>query len=200
MTRIDYPPVFRTLVSHLKVLPGVGPRGAERIGLWALSKGRNDAAALAEALTAALGLISACPVCGFFASSGECELCRDHGRNPRLLCVVERAMDVLPIERTGSFDGSYHVLGGKLSPLDNIGPDDLRLPALKDRVSAVVEEVILALGSDVEGEATCHYLTDFLAGTGARITRLAQGLPAGGGLEHADPLTLLRALSGRREM
>lgn len=200
MSALDYPAAFRSLVARFKALPGVGPRGAERIALWTLGSGRNDALGLAEALHAALTTVTACPVCGFFASEGECALCESHDRNPRLLCVVERAMDVLPIERTGAFDGRYHVLGGRLSPLDNIGPEDLRLPALHDRVSAGVTEVILALGSDVEGEATCHYLGDFLSDTGAKVTRLAQGLPAGGGLEHADSLTLLRALSGRREM
>ena len=200
MPSIDYPPAFRTLVSHLKAMPGVGPRGAERIALWALGAGRADAAALARSLTGALETIAACPDCGFFASAGDCGVCANPTRTTRLICVVERAMDVLPIERTGVFDGTYHVLGGRLSPLDNIGPDDLRLPLLRDRVTAGVDEVILALGSDVEGEATCHYLTDYLAGCGARITRLAQGLPAGGGLEHADPLTLMRAMSGRREM
>ena len=200
MSALDYPAGFKALVSRLKVLPGIGPRGAERIALWTLGHGRDDALGLAEALHSALSKITACPVCGFFMSDGECSLCTSARRNSKSLCVVERAMDVLPIERTGAFDGHYHVLGGRLSPLDNVGPDDLRLPALKERVEAGIEEVILALGSDVEGEATCHYLGDFLAGTGAKITRLAQGLPAGGGLEHADSLTLLRALSGRREM
>jgi recombination protein RecR len=200
MSNLDYPPAFKALVSCLKGLPGIGPRGAERIALWSLGSGRDEALGLAEALHAALWKITACPVCGFFKSEGECSLCTGANRNRKTLCVVERAMDVLPIERTGAFDGHYHVLGGRLSPLDNVGPEDLRLPALRERVEAGVEEVILALGSDVEGEATCHYLGDFLSGTGAKITRLAQGLPAGGGLEHADSLTLLRALSGRREM
>lgn len=200
MAAIDYPPAFRALVSHLKVMPGIGPRGAERIALWALGNGRVESSALAGALTRALDAVAACPACGFFTSDGICGVCTDTTRSTRVICVVERSMDVLPIERTGIFDGSYHVLGGRLSPLDNIGPDKLRLPMLRDRVAAGVAEVILALGSDVEGEATCHYLTDYLAGCGARITRLAQGLPAGGGLEHADPLTLMRAMSGRREM
>lgn len=200
MSAIDYPAAFKALVVRLKVLPGIGPRGAERIALWTLGSGRAEALGLAEALHTALSKITSCPVCGFFMSEGECSLCASSHRNCRVLCVVERAMDVLPMERTGAFDGYYHVLGGRLSPLDNIGPESLRLPALRDRVATGFEEVILALGSDVEGEATCHYLSDFLSDTGAKITRLAQGLPAGGGLEHADTLTLLRALSGRREM
>ena len=200
MSALDYPAAFRQLVAHLKAMPGIGPRGAERIALWSLGSGRGEALGLAEAFHRALSKITACPVCGFFMSEGECSLCASANRNPRLLCVVERAMDVLPLERTGAFDGRYHVLGGRLSPLDNIGPEDLRLPALHERVANGVSEVILALGSDVEGEATCHYLSNLLADTGAKITRLAQGLPAGGGLEHADSLTLLRALSGRREM
>ena len=200
MARIDYPPSFRDLVARFKLLPGIGPRGAERIALWVLGPGREDAAGLADSLRSSLERLTACPVCGFFTDAGDCALCRDAGRDGGLLCVVERPMDVLPIERTGVFDGCYHVLGGRLSPLDNVGPEELRLPALRERVAGGVREVILALGMDVEGEATCHYLTDYLAGAGARITRLAQGMPAGGGLENADPLTLLRALSGRREM
>jgi recombination protein RecR len=187
-------------VAKLKLLPGIGPRSAERIALWLLGHGRVEAGGLADALGVATAGVTACPACGFFAHDGECDLCRDTARDKRLLCVVEQATDVLPMERTGAYDGLFHVLGGRLSPLDNVGPGDLRIRGLRERVTDGVEEVILALGSDVEGEATSHYLTDFLAGTGVKVTRLAQGLPAGGGLESADQLTLLRALSGRREM
>ena len=200
MPAIDYPEAVSQLIHRLRQLPGVGPRGAERIALWMLQDGREATLDLAQSLSEALRQVVPCPECGFFTQGGFCRLCQDPSRNNSLLCVVEQPADILPVERTGAFHGRYHVLGGRLSPLDNIGPEKLRLAGLRARVEGRVEEVILALGSDVEGEATCHFLHDHLSGCGARLTRLAQGLPAGGGLESADPLTILRALSGRREM
>jgi recombination protein RecR len=128
-----------------------------------------------------------------------CEICADPARETGLLCVVERATDILPLERTRVFKGLYHALGGRIAPLDHIGPGDLRIAELVERVrQEKPDEIILALGADVEGEATASYISDLLKGSGARITRIAQGLPAGGGLDHADDLTLVRALSGRR--
>jgi recombination protein RecR len=199
MRKADYPEAVQHLILHLRQLPGVGPRGAERIALWMLQGGRAAAADLAASVGATLAGVANCPVCGFFsAAGGACPLCDDPARDRSLLCIVEQPSDVLPIERTGAFAGLYHVLGGKLSPLDNVGPDQLRLAPLRPRLCDGVAEVILALGSDVEGEATCHYLRDHLAGCPCRVTRLAQGMPAGGGLESADTLTLLRAMAGRR--
>ena len=200
MSAIDYPAAVNQLILRLRQLPGIGPRSAERIALWMLRDGRAATLDLAQAMSEALQTVASCPDCGFFTTGGVCRLCQDAARDDRLLCVVEQAADVLPIERTGAFRGRYHVLGGRLSPLDNIGPAQLRIAGLRARVERHVDEVILALGSDVEGEATCHFLHDHLAGCGARLTRLAQGLPAGGGLESADTLTVMRALSGRREM
>ena len=143
-----------------------------------------------------------CDDCGFFSQSGtDCLLCSNERRQRHIICVVEQAADVLRLERSRAFTGQYHVLGGKLSPLDNVTPEDLRMEALVRRVAELpATEVILALGSDVEGEATANYIADLLRGTGVTITKLAQGMPAGGGLDHVDELTLHHALQGRRAM
>jgi recombination protein RecR len=170
--------------------------------LWMMQTGRDRVPPLAQTLAALASEVTACEDCGFFIQQGSaCLLCHNPKRNTRLLCVVEQAADVLRLERSGAFHGLYHVLGGKLSPLDNITPEDLRLESLIERVNALeAEEIILALGSDVEGEATASYLADLLRPSGIPITRLAQGLPAGGGLDHADELTLYQALHGRRRL
>lgn len=201
MARADFPIPVKTLIAELKRLPGVGPRSAERIAVWLLQNPKADPAALSEALLEADEKIISCPVCGFFATSELCDVCNDPKRDETTLCVVEQATDVLPLERSGAFKGRYHCLGGKLSPLDRVSPEDLNIPELIRRVDATVGEmeIILALGADVEGEATSNYLADILRGKSAKVTRIAQGLPAGGGLEHADELTLIRALQGRRD-
>jgi recombination protein RecR len=194
----DYPEPFRALVRELRRLPGVGPRSAERMALWLLEDGERSAA-LAEMVAAARDAVRHCIECGFFSTGDRCELCIDDGRE-RLLCVVERATDILPIERSGAFRGYYHALGGRLSPLEHVGPEDLRLTELTSRLDGgEFSEVILALSTDVEGEATANYLVEILAPRGVRVSRLAQGMPAGGGLENADELTLARAMAGRRE-
>lgn len=200
MTPADFPETVRHLIGELKRLPGIGPRSAERIAVWLLQSPKADPLALAGVLQNAKETIRPCPVCGFFATDAGCGICDDPKRDARMLCVVEQATDVLPLERSGSFRGRYHCLGGKLSPLDRVSPEDLRIPELLRRVEAAEEEteVILALGSDVEGEATANYLADLLRGKNCRLSRIAQGLPAGGGLEHADELTLMRAMQGRR--
>ncbi len=197
MSSADYPEPFRELVRELKRLPGVGPRSAERMALWLLGDGER-ASALATVLASAHSLLSHCAECGFFATDDRCGICADE-RRERVLCVVERATDILPIERSGAFRGYYHALGGRLSPLEHVGPGDLRLAELTRRLDAgEFHEVILALSTDVEGEATANYVQEILAPRGVRVTRLAQGMPAGGGLESADELTLARALAGRR--
>ncbi|MEZ5305405.1 MAG: recombination mediator RecR [Verrucomicrobiales bacterium] len=202
---IDYPDPVRLLIAHLKALPGIGPRSAERIAIWMLQGGGRKAPDLARAIDLATSSIAPCPTCGFFSESGKgCALCEGAdaaGRDAAVICVVEQPTDVLPLERTGAFKGFYHVLGGRISPLDNISPDDLRIAGLLDRLRlGGVEEVILATGSDVEGEATAHFLAEEIRPLGIKASRLAQGLPAGGGLEHADELTLFRALDGRRTL
>lgn len=203
MSKVDYPDEIRALILQLKRLPGIGPRSAERIALWLLRSPQSPSAALAAALTIAAEHVTLCDVCGFFSSrAAGCRLCGGPARDPALLCVVEQSTDILPLERTGAWPGHYHVLHGRISPLDNIGPEELRIGQLIQRLNGgAVREVVLATGSDVEGEATANYLTSLLTGThpSVHITRLAQGLPAGGGLDSADELTLFRALSGRRK-
>jgi recombination protein RecR len=200
MKAADFPEPVRQLIGQLKRLPGIGPRSAERVAVWLLQNPKADPVALADALQIAKDIVRPCPACGFFATDEGCVVCDDPKRDDHMLCVVEQATDVLPLERSGAFRGRYHCLGGKLSPLDRVSPEDLRIPELLRRVDAATEEieVILALGSDVEGEATANYLADLLRSKNCRLTRIAQGLPAGGGLEHADELTLMRAMQGRR--
>ncbi len=198
MKPADYPEPFRELARELRRLPGIGPRTAERIALWIVSSKDAHPLDLAKALRGAAEGLRSCTICGFFATQEHCEICQDETRLGKEICVVEQATDILPIERTGTFRGRYHVLGGRLAPLDHIGPDQLRISALLDRVKAEAPaEIILALSADVEGEATTNYLSEVLAPLGVRVTRIAHGLPAGGGLENADPLTLQRALAGR---
>ncbi len=198
----DYPAPVLELITRLKRMPGVGSRGAERFALWFLQHGRTDARALAAALQTAADVVSACPECGFFAEEGKlCTACDDPTRDSSLLCVVEQPTDVLPIERSGSFRGLYHCLGGKISPLDGVMPEDLSVQHLLERVRQHPGcEVILAVGSDVDGEATALYLAELLGRENCRISRIAQGIPAGAGLGHADAVTLMRALDGRRSL
>jgi recombination protein RecR len=200
MRRADFPEPVKALVAELKRLPGIGPRSAERVAVWLLQSAKANPVALAERLLVAKESVRPCPTCGFFATELGCDVCDDPARDDSILCVVEQATDVLPLERSGSFRGRYHCLGGKLSPLDRVAPEDLRISPLVRRIEAAPGEieVILALGSDVEGEATANYLAEILRGRNCKLTRIAQGLPAGGGLEHADDLTLMRAMQGRR--
>jgi len=198
MSFLDYPDSFRELVRQFRRLPGIGPRSAERIALWMLRSPDAKPDQLLSAISNARESLKICRLCGFFADQDECPLCRDESRSGRELCIVETAMDILPLERTGVFRGRYHALGGKLSPLDGVGPDQLRITELIERVGTDrPSEIILALGADVEGEATSHYLAELLAPTGVHVTRIAQGLPAGGGVEQADQITLHRALANR---
>lgn len=199
MKRAEYPEPIKQLVLQLKRLPGVGPRSAERIALWIQQENKAFSRELAQAVARAGEEVKACPHCGFYATVEGCALCNDAERDASLLCVVEQPLDVIALDRTGAFRGRYHVLGGKLSPLRHVGPDELRIGSLVRRLrTEAYEEVILALSNDVEGEATANYLADLLRRGSLQITKLAQGLPAGGGLENADELTLFRALSGRR--
>jgi recombination protein RecR len=202
MAGVDYPGPILRLISLLRGLPGIGPRSAERMALWLMEQGPLRSVPLAQALSAISADVGACEECGFFIEQGiECQLCDGTRRDRRVICVVERAADVLRLERSGAYKGLYHVLGGKLSPLDNVTPEDLRIEPLRRRVAeGVAREVILAVGSDVEGEATAGYLGDVLAESGVAVSRLAQGLPAGGALDHVDELTLFQAMNGRRPL
>jgi len=198
---LDYPAALRDLVGRLRRMPGLGPRSAERLGVWMLQEGREESALLGQCIGRTLESVGYCEECGFFQEQGRCALCADTRRDQKILCVVEKATEILPIERTSAYRGMYHVLGGHLSPLDNIGPEHLRMEGLRRRVIGnAVAEIVIALGSDVEGDATAHFLGDYLADLPVRLTRLAQGMPVGGGLESADALTLQRAFSGRQPM
>ena len=195
----DYPRPVLDMIAALKRMPGVGTRGAERLALWFLQQGRNEARQLAGTLTPAAEPVGNCPECGFFAEKGcRCTACDDPTRDSSLLSVVEQPTDVLPIERCGTYRRPNHCPGGKISPLDGIMPEDLAIEKLLQRVQAHPGcEVILAVGSDVEGEATALYLAEQLGKLPCRCTRLAQGMPAGAGLGHADAITVMRALAGR---
>lgn len=198
--KVDYPSPIRELVQQLRRMPGIGPRSAERIALWMVQTPDARAQAIAEAISQTAARIRPCRQCGFFAEQELCAICTDPGRDRNALCVVERATDIIFLERTGTFNGLYHALGGKLSPLDRVGPEELKLDALLERVRRErPEEVILALSADVEGEATASYVADLLHREGIRVSRLAQGLPAGLGIENADDLTIARAFRGRTE-
>ena len=197
--KLDYPAAVQALILQLKRLPGVGPKSAERMALWLLQQERSVLEDLALNMRVVGDEISCCETCGFFATNAGCAICADSRREPSALCVVEQPTDILPIERTGVFNGLYHSLGGRLSPLDNVGPEDLRIAELERRLAqSQFTEIVLALGADVAGEATANYLTDMLSSFGVKITKLAQGMPVGGGLDTADTLTLHRAFENRR--
>ena len=200
MARVDFPKPVIDLISELKRLPGIGPRSAERMAVWMIQHQKAKPVELADAIVSAESLVHSCKQCGFFATDGGCSVCDDHSRDTKQLCVVEQATDVLPLERSGAFQGYYHCLGGKLSPLDHVTPEDLNISHLLRRIDSEESEVevVLALGSDVEGEATANYLAELLSSRNCVVTRIAQGMPVGGGLDHADDLTLLRAMQGRR--
>lgn len=192
-------PALEQLQKALKQLPGVGYRSAERIALHLLVEKPTRLPELVLALQAAAKSVRRCTVCGNLAEEELCPVCADERRRTGQVCVVENVQDLSALERSGAFRGRYHVLHGKLSPIRGIGPDDLNLASLIARVeSGEITELILALSNDVEGEATCHYLTDRLPKTGLTITRIGFGLPSGGGVLYADAVTLKSALEGRR--
>ncbi len=202
MNNLDYPTPVLELINALKKLPGIGARGAERMALWMLSDHMTDAQLIAQSILHAAAKVTLCPVCGFFSTNGDpCDACRDADRHAATICVVEQATDVIPIERSSAYRGLYHCLGGKLSPLDDVEPEDLNIRTLLDRVAATPGcEIILATGSDLEGEATATYLHHLLKDMDCSVSRPAQGLPAGAGLSHADTLTLMKAFEGRTRM
>ena len=195
------PDSITQLIAELNRLPGIGPRSAERIALHLVLSEAAAARQLSEAILSARERIRLCALCGALTEESRCDICTDARRDASLVCVVEQPVDIFSIEKSGTFRGKYHVLGGKISPLDGVEPDDLRIADLEKRLeSEPVKEVVIALGTDVEGDATGFYLAKRLARPGLRITRIAHGLPAGTGLEFADELTLSRALEGRRDM
>jgi len=197
----DYPPAFQELVSALRQLPSVGARSAERLALFLVDEPPEVAGRIVQALAAAKQRIIPCPDCGFYSEEGLCPICRDPGRDRGLWCLVEQPNEIVKFEKAAGYRGLYHVLGGKLSPLDGIGPEELKISPLLKRIGIEKpREIILALGTDVEGETTALYLAPLLKERGVQVSRLATGLPAGGGLEFADSVTLGYALAGRREI
>lgn len=195
------PDSITALISALAKLPGVGPRSAERIALHLAQTESAAVKQLADAILQARERIQFCATCGALTEKSPCPICADARRDASLVCLVERAVDIITIEKSGTFRGKFHVLGGRLSPINGVEPEDLRIADLEKRLtSEPIREIVLALPTDVEGDATCHYLAKRLAPHGVKVTRIAHGLPAGSGLEFADELTLSRALEGRREM
>jgi recombination protein RecR len=192
---------IQDLIDELARLPGIGPKSAQRLAFYMVKAPAPDAKRLAEAIVAAKERVRFCREC-FSVSEGElCRICRDPGRDSTVICVVEESKDQGAIEKAGVIKGRYHVLGGAISPLEGIGPDDLRVQELLDRVSRDhVQEVILATNPNLEGNATAMYVAALLKPSGVKVTRLASGLPVGGDLEYADEVTLGQALEGRREM
>jgi recombination protein RecR len=194
-----YEGIVQDLIDELGRLPGVGPKSAQRIAFHLLQAEPEDVRRLAEVLIQVKQRVKFCSICFNVSEEEQCRICRDPRRDPSVICVVEEYKDVAAIERTREFKGRYHVLGGAISPIDGIGPDQLRIRELIVRLAdGAVEEIILATDPNLEGEATATFLTRNLKPLGLRVTRLASGLPVGGDLEYADEVTLGRALEGRR--
>ncbi|MGG7452629.1 recombination mediator RecR [Plantibacter auratus] len=193
-----YEGIVQDLIDEFGRLPGIGPKSAQRIAFHILQTESFDVSKLAELLTVVREKVKFCEICGNISEQNLCSVCRDPRRNAALICVVEEPKDVVAIERTREFRGFYHVLGGAISPIDGVGPDDLNIRRLMQRLAdGTVTEVIIATDPNLEGEATATYLSRLLLPMGIRITRLASGLPVGGDLEYADEVTLGRAFEGR---
>lgn len=188
------------LADEFARLPGIGRKTALRLTYHLLKVSPEEAGRLAGAIVAVSEGVRACARCGNYAEAETCAICASPRRDPSIVCVVEEPSDIGAIERTGEYRGLYHVLGGRLSPLDGVGPEELNIAALAERVTGAVREVVLATNPSVEGEATAQYLHQVLSPLGVRVTRLARGLPVGGDLEYADGVTIAEALLGRREL
>ena len=194
-----YEGAVQNLIDELGRLPGVGPKSAQRIAFYILNSDASDMARLTTAISTVKSSVSFCETCGNVSETKQCVICRDDRRDPAVICVVEESKDVVAIERTRSFTGRYHVLGGAINPLAGLGPEQLRIRELVSRLADErIQEIILAMDPNLEGEATATYLSRMLVPLGIRLSRLASGLPVGGDLEYADEITLGRALEGRR--
>ncbi|KAB5608169.1 recombination mediator RecR [Bifidobacterium jacchi] len=197
---LAYDGAIQRLIDAFSALPGIGPKGAQRIAFHLLSAPEDEARALIDAISEVKQKVRFCDVCGNVCETSPCPVCMDPRRDHTVICVVEEPKDIMSIERTREYRGLYHVLGGAINPMANVGPADLNIPKLLDRLKTdEVKEVILALDPNIEGEATTTYLSRLLSPLGIRVTRLASGLPVGGDLEYADEVTLGRALEGRRD-
>ena len=196
---MDYPAPVARLIEELRKLPGIGPKSAQRIAFHLLRGAREDSTRLAAVVGGLFDGIRLCAACNAITDAETCVTCRDPGRSDRTICVVEEPHDLLSVEKTRDYRGRYHVLHGALSPLQGVGPDELKVQGLLERVRRGVDEVILATSPTVEGEATAVYLARILKPLGVKVTRIAMGVPVGSDLEWADEVTLAKALEGRRE-
>lgn len=192
-------PSVERLVEELSKMPGIGRKTAQRLTFYILKSRKEEAESLAKAILDVKSKVNYCSICYNITEEDPCSICKDSKRDRSIICVVEEANDVLALDRTEEYKGLFHVLGGTLSPLDGIGPDDLRIKELLNRLKKDVKEVILATNPDTEGEATAIYLSKLIKPLGIKVTRIARGLPVGGDLEFADQVTLIRALEGRIE-
>lgn len=189
------------LINEFRKLPGIGPKSAKRIVFYLLKLSKDDVSKLSQALIEMKEKVKICKYCYNLTEEDICSICRDHSRDRRKICIVEEVSDLIIIEKTGEYKGLYHILGGLLSPIENIGPREIRIPGLLERIKADnTEEVIMALNPTVEGESTAMYLKKILSPLSVRVTRLASGLPVGGDLEYADEITIGRAITDRREL
>ena len=196
-----YEGVIQDLIDELGRLPGIGPKSAHRIAFHLLAADPVDVRRLAAALIEVKEKVKFCLICGNVSEQTECRICRDPRRDPSVICVVEESKDIVAVERTREFRGRYHVLGGAISPIDGVGPDDLRIKELLTRLAdGTVQELIIATDPNLEGEATATYLARLIGPMGMAVSRLASGLPVGGDLEYADEVTLGRAFEGRRRI
>lgn len=188
------------LINQFSRLPGIGRKSAGRLAFHILKMTREEAGELSEAITEVKERVGFCQTCFNISESDPCHICTDNERQQNIICVVEDAMDLAALEKSDNFNGLYHVLGGRISPLDGIGPDDLKIKELLGRLENGISEVVIATNPNVEGEATALYIAKLIAPLGIKITRIARGIPVGGDLEYADGMTLSRALDGRQEM
>ncbi|WP_297316342.1 recombination mediator RecR [uncultured Bifidobacterium sp.] len=196
-----YDGAIQDLIDSFSKLPGIGPKGAQRIAFYLLGADRQSAQDLADAIVTVKEKVRFCEICGNVCETSPCPICQDPRRDRSMICLVEEPKDVMSIERTGEYHGLYHVLGGAIDPMSNVGPGDLRIPELLKRLKTdEVKEIILALDPNIEGEATTTYLARLLDPLEIKVTRLASGLPVGSDLEYADEITLGRAISGRRDV
>lgn len=199
---MKYPESITKLMESFSKLPGIGPKTAERLTFFVANQLKeDDAIKFAQALLNIKRELTKCPVCGFITDETPCVICQDQHRDRSIIAIVEDHKDVIAMERMKEYKGLYHVLDGVISPINGVGPNDINIPSLLERLKdEAVEEVMLATNTTIEGESTAMYIAKLLQSTGIRVTRIARGLPVGGGLEYADEVTLLRAIEGRREV
>ncbi|PRX26434.1 DNA replication and repair protein RecR [Orenia metallireducens] len=188
------------LIGQLSKLPGVGPKTAQRLAFHILEMDQKDAQDLANSISEIRDKLSYCSICNNLTQNDPCQICSQHKRDKTLICIVEEVKDVIAMEKTGEYKGVYHVLHGAISPIDGVGPEDIKIKSLLPRLDENTSEVILATDPNVEGEATAMYISKLLKPLGVKVTRIAHGLPVGGDLEYADEVTLSKALEGRREI